>query len=180
MSRGEVVTIAVRAVAIWFFATAVAETAGLLLWVSSGGHGLVLRSAQFLVVLMVAVGIVAWWVAPRVGARMYPGRGPAGAAETWDVYRAASACTGVLLLGQSVPGIAGTLASWVLGGRDGVLGPIPLTSDQRSVMLSGLVVLAVRVLVGVALLAFPNEVESAIRKIRREPDPDEDTNANQG
>ena len=179
MSRGEIAIVAVRAVAIWFFATAVAETAGLLLWASSGGRGMVLRTMQIVVVLTVAVGTVAWCVAPRLGARMYPDRASDGVAGTPDLYRAASALTGVLLLGQSVPSIAGSLASWVLGGRGSVLGAISPTSDERLVAIAGFVTVAVRLLVGMALVAIPNKIEQAIRRIRGESDPDEDANSSQ-
>jgi hypothetical protein len=176
MNRLQVALIAIRAIAIWFVATAIADAAGfLVLRPSFGGQRVVIGTTALTVLLQLAAAAVVWMLGPRLADRLFVEQPSGDALRASDLYRVASAFTGLLLLGQSLPAIAVLASAWgfSLSAHRSVFGSFGLDGAERAAvvnvqMKAGLVALAVRLLIGAVLVARPEAIERMILSLRRE------------
>ena len=181
MSRTQVAVVAFRVVAMWLIATAVGEAAAMVpVWAQFGGQRLLLITAAMAVLAPLAAGALVWKGAPTIASWIFRDRQTGPAPSTPDLYRVASAFTGLLLLGQSLPAIALLPGAWLFSmtAHTSVLGSGGLSAGERDavidVMLKGGIVAGiVKVLIGAVLVATPDTVERAIRHLRRESSADE-------
>jgi hypothetical protein len=182
VSRVDVATAAVRAVALWLIASGAAAGAGIVLVQLPAGSRLVFeqplgRLVATMSALPMVGGALMWNYATSVASFVFRDEPPEGTATVTDLYRIASAFAGLFILGESLPRLAVWLSAWAFSFSAGrsLFGAVGLSAAERTIlfdvqMKSAAVGTLVQVAFGAVLLAAPASIERALTRLRRESD----------
>lgn len=180
VTRQQVATAAVRAVAIWMIVQGVAAGAGSVLFLTRARSLGVSEQPSGQLLVMVAViplvgGMILWASARWIATLVFRDLRSDESAVVPDLYRIAAAFAGVFLLSQSIPGVFVWLSSWVFSYTAGrsVFGSPGLDAHDRGLLFdvqtrAAIVGTIVQVVLGTVLLAAPGSIERAITHLRRD------------
>lgn len=180
MSRQQIATAAVRAIAIWMIVQGVAAGAGSVVFLTRARSlGVPEQPSGQLLVTVVVVplvgGMILWASARRIAALIFRDRQSDEAAVVPDLYQIASAFAGMFLLSQSLPSVFVWLSTWVFSYTSGrsVFGSAGLDAHDRGLLFdvqtrAAIVGTIVQLVLGAVLLAAPETIERTITHLRRD------------
>ena len=179
MSRQQVATAAVRAVAIWMVVQGLNVGAIFVFLTaerSPGGFGQPSPQDLLTVTVISLVGGALLWASARwIAARVFRDQRLNEPAIVPDLYRIASAFAGLFLFSQSRPSVAVWLSTWVFSFTAGgsVFGSFALDAHDRGLLFdvqtkAAIVGSIVQLVIGAVLLATPGTIERAITHLRRD------------
>jgi hypothetical protein len=120
MSRVSVTIVAVRAVSLWLIVSGIASGASLFfVRVPAGLAAIKTPPALLFGVLPVVAGLLLWNLAAAIGTRIFPGPAGQSSPHEVDLYRAASAFTGLGLVSWGTLQATSLLAAWIWQIRPG-------------------------------------------------------------
>jgi hypothetical protein len=180
VTRQQVTTAAVRAVAIWIIVQGVAAGVGSVVFLSRARSLGVSEQPSAQLLVMVAViplvgGMILWVSARWIAALVFRDQRSDERVLVPDLYRIAAAFAGVFLLSQSIPSVFVWLSTWVFSYTSGrsVFGSVGLDAHDRGLLFdvqtkAAIVGMVVQLVLGAVLLAAPGSIERAITNLRRD------------
>ena len=179
VTRQQVATAAVRAVAIWMIVQGVAAGVGTVLFLTRARSLAVTDHLSSQLIVMVSVvpflgGMILWASARWIAKLVFRDQRSDGSTVVPDLYRIAAAFAGVFLLSQSIPSVFVWLSSWVFSHTSSrsVFGSV-LDAHDRELLFdvqtqAAIVGTIVQLVLGAVLVAAPDRIERAITHLRRD------------